>query len=117
MVRVAGSNVICYSRHNPYQLKVICMPNNCSMFAYYKSLFRCPCCLQNVNLDFLNKLVKLVKHRSGQTINNIYRISIKVSSSIDTEPPTICCLIRKVISGGLSVINWAKLFKTNDVVS
>ena len=47
------------------------MPNNFSMFAYYKSLFRCPCCLQNVNLDFLNKLVKFVVHNCTPQVVNL----------------------------------------------
>ena len=56
MGRVVGPSIIWFSRHNTYQLKFLCMSNVCSMFAYYKPLFRYPRCLQNVNLDFLNKL-------------------------------------------------------------
>ena len=56
------------------------------MFAHCKLLFRCPRCLQNVNLDFFNKLGNLdrVIFFSQHGV-----VRVEISSRVNSETYTV----------------------------
>ena len=59
------------------------------MFAYYKSLFRYPRCLQNVNLDFLSKLEKTNKTKQNKKKKKKKKKkNIKKAKQTNKPPPT-----------------------------